>query len=46
MKKRIMRNINNQIYVFMNKLLVTFLLQEKKVVIKKKSPFPLIQPLG
>lgn len=35
MKKRIMRNINNQIYVFMNKLLVTFLLQEKKVVIKK-----------
>ena len=33
--------------MFMNKLLVTFLLQEKKVAMKKKkSPFPQIQPLG
>lgn len=40
MKIWIMRNINNQICVFMNKLLVTFLLQEKKVVMKKKIPFP------
>ena len=41
-----MRNINNQRYVFMNKLLVAFLLQEKKVAMKKEIPFPTIQPLG
>lgn len=46
MKIWIMRNIYNQIYVFMNKLLVTFLVQEKKVAMEKKPLFPLLQPLA